>query len=72
MVERETWPDRPDSWCSSTKLPLRDEQGNVIGTFGISRDITDLKRFRSRTCHGPRCCEPREPREERIFGKHEP
>ncbi len=44
MVERETWPDRPDSWCSSTKLPLRDEQGNVIGTFGISRDITDLKR----------------------------
>ena len=42
-VERETWPDRPDSWCSSTKLPLRDADGNVIGTFGISRDITDLK-----------------------------
>jgi two-component system sensor histidine kinase/response regulator len=42
-VERETWPDRPDTWCSSTKLPLRDALGNIIGTFGISRDITDLK-----------------------------
>lgn len=43
-VERETWRDREDSWCSSTKLPLRDDAGNVIGTFGISRDITDLKK----------------------------
>jgi len=42
-VERETWPDRPDTWCSSTKLPLRDSNGSVIGTFGISRDVTDLK-----------------------------
>jgi two-component system sensor histidine kinase/response regulator len=43
-VERETWPNRPDSWCSTTKLPLHDKDGNVIGTFGISRDITDLKK----------------------------
>ncbi len=44
LVERETWHDREDTWCSTTKMPLNDEYGNVIGTFGISRDITDLKK----------------------------
>jgi PAS domain S-box-containing protein len=41
-VERETWPERDDTWCSTTKMPLRDGEGAVIGTFGISRDITEL------------------------------
>jgi diguanylate cyclase (GGDEF)-like protein/PAS domain S-box-containing protein len=39
-VERESWHDRPDSWVSSSKFPLRDQTGAIIGTFGISRDIT--------------------------------
>jgi PAS domain S-box-containing protein len=42
-MERETWPDRPDSWCSTTKMALRDGQGNIVGTFGITRDISALK-----------------------------
>ena len=44
LEERETWPDRPDTWVATTKLPLRDAAGNIIGTFGVSRDITDRKR----------------------------
>jgi PAS domain S-box-containing protein len=45
LVERETWPDHDDTWCLSTKMPLRDDNGQIIGTFGISRDITELKRY---------------------------
>ena len=44
VEERETWADRPDTWVSTTKVPLHDEAGNAIGTFGISRDITERKR----------------------------
>ncbi|MGH9445964.1 MAG: response regulator, partial [Terriglobia bacterium] len=42
--ERETWPDRPDTWVTTTKMPRHNAQGQVIGTFGISRDITPRKR----------------------------
>jgi diguanylate cyclase (GGDEF)-like protein len=39
-LERETFHDRPDAWVSTTKLPLLDVGGKIIGTWGISRDVT--------------------------------
>ena len=42
--EKITRRDGEVRWVSATKVPRYDEQGRLLGTVGISRDITDLKR----------------------------
>ena len=47
-VENAIRPGRPVTWASVTKLPLRDDKGDIVGTFGISRDITERRQTEER------------------------
>jgi len=42
-IEQNTFPDGSFAWVSTTKLPWRDDAGNLIGTFGLTRDVTSAK-----------------------------
>jgi PAS domain S-box-containing protein len=46
--ELQTFPDRPDAWDITTKMPLRDPEGNIVGTFGISHDISRRKQLEAK------------------------
>jgi PAS domain S-box-containing protein len=45
VVQKETWPDGGVTWANSSKFPLRNKDGVIIGTFGVSRDITEQKQL---------------------------
>jgi PAS domain S-box-containing protein len=42
-TEKETWQDGKVTWGLTTKMPFRDKDGKIIGTFGVTKDITQLK-----------------------------
>jgi PAS domain S-box-containing protein len=43
MEEQTIWSDRPATWSLSTRMPLYDAENRIVGTVGISRDITARK-----------------------------
>ena len=42
-VEKEVHKDGSISWASTSKMPLKDMHGKIVGTWGISKDITETK-----------------------------
>ncbi len=50
IIGREEKVPSPDEewWASTTKVPRYDEEGNVIGMLGITRDITEKKKAEQR------------------------
>lgn len=43
LEEKQTWPSGWTSWSSTSKYVMLDKHGAVIGTYGISRNITQRK-----------------------------
>ena len=44
LVESRTLPNGEENWTSTTKQAIRDENGDVIGLLGVTREINEMKR----------------------------
>jgi PAS domain S-box-containing protein len=43
QLEREVWNDGRITWSLTSKVPLRNEEGHIIGTFGLSKNVTKTR-----------------------------
>lgn len=43
IVEKEVMSDGRVTWAETSKMPLKNDHGETVGTFGITRDITHSK-----------------------------
>lgn len=44
QLHHEVWGDGKEAWNVSMKMPLRDANGQIMGTYGIAHDITEHKK----------------------------
>ena len=42
--KKEVFEGKPERWVSATKIPWYDENNNIIGILGITRDVTEKKK----------------------------
>ncbi len=47
-LERITWKNDRVTWSMSSKFPWKDHAGKIIGTFGVSGDVTELVETRNK------------------------
>lgn len=47
QIEHETFASGRDGWVLTTKMPFRDREGKIIGTFGMSSNVTELVETRN-------------------------
>ncbi len=45
IIEKEVRPDGSATWAETSKLPLKTPNGEIIGTFGITKNITSSKQL---------------------------
>ena len=45
VIKHEVFENGAEQWSSITKMPLITEDGECIGTFGITKDITEIKKL---------------------------
>ncbi|SPE59120.1 putative Histidine kinase [Verrucomicrobia bacterium] len=50
-IEKEVARDGHESWALTTKMPLLNQAGEIVGTFGISKDITAIKQAEAELEH---------------------
>lgn len=44
VIEKETWSGKEETWVLTTKMPYRNRRGELMGTFGVSNDVSELVR----------------------------
>lgn len=47
VIEKESRSGKGDTWVLTSKMPYRNRRGELMGTFGVSSDVTELVRTQS-------------------------